>query len=284
MAMRITAIYYCILLILCSAGVLLINDHRSISFRAARNRLQSKISGSSFVSDRFSGTILDETGCTLSRKKYEIGRLSFLTAATAMGLLSGEAGIITWAFIFYISTEPLEHLGPFATPFGIVSQALKKRFTYRKDTEIYEAMAFLKNIVATGRNSQYSADFIIEQLAGYSDLLKPIYFKMLNLLRINRKEEAIDYFAREAGATKGRDFGRLLILMDEVNPRELEETLLSYQKNIKEVKLTRQKQQDELISDLLYLPVVMNVLLIFINFIYVSYFIEQKNMFGLLTY
>jgi hypothetical protein len=79
-----------------------------------------------------------------------------------------------------------------------------------------------------------------------------------------------------------RDFGRLLIQLDEISPRELEETLLSYRKNIREVKATRQKLQDEMMSDLLYLPVVINVLMIFVNFIYVAYFIEQKEMFGLL--
>jgi hypothetical protein len=32
------------------------------------------------------------------------------------------------------------------------------------------------------------------------------------------------------------------------------------------------------ISDLIYLPVVVNKLVIFINFIYVAYFIDQKEM------
>jgi len=40
---------------------------------------------------------------------------------------------------------------------------------------------------------------------------------------------------------------------------------------------TRQKKRDEMISDLIYFPVIMNVMLILINFIYVAYFIDQRD-------
>jgi len=55
------------------------------------------------------------------------------------------------------------------------------------------------------------------------------------------------------------------------------ETLTSYQKAIEQVRLTKQKKWDELISDLIYFPVIMNVMMILINFIYVAYFIDQRN-------
>ena len=55
------------------------------------------------------------------------------------------------------------------------------------------------------------------------------------------------------------------------------ETLTSYQKAIEQVRLTKQKKWDEMISDLVYFPVIMNVMLILINFIYVAYFIDQRD-------
>ncbi|MDD3169457.1 MAG: hypothetical protein PHC91_08380 [Eubacteriales bacterium] len=66
--------------------------------------------------------------------------------------------------------------------------------------------------------------------------------------------------------------------MGSVEPRELLETLLSYEKSMKAVRLTDQKRKDEVISDLIYFPVVINILVIFINFIYVAYFLDQREM------
>ena len=77
----------------------------------------------------------------------------------------------------------------------------------------------------------------------------------------------------------GKDFGRLLIQWDELDPGNLLETLLSHQKSIKERRITEMKKRDEMISDLIYLPAVVNVVLIFINFIYVGYFISQRDLF-----
>jgi hypothetical protein len=47
---------------------------------------------------------------------------------------------------------------------------------------------------------------------------------------------------------------------------------------MKEMRLTARKKKDELVSDLIYLPVVANILIVFLNFIFVAYFVEQKDM------
>ncbi len=278
----ITAAYYMILTIFFTAGFLLLRESECRRIFAFNERIIGLLQNDKCLRSRFSGTVFKDTAFMIDRKQYEIFRLSMLAAAAAAGIATGESTFLTVSIFVYAVTEPVEKAGRFITPFGRICMMLKKHAMHKMDEEIFEAIAFLKNIAASGKYGQAGSDHIIEQLAGCADLLKPIYFKMLNLLRINRKEEAIEYFALETGTRSGRDFGRLLMQLDEISPRELEETLLSYQKSIREVKITRQKQQDETVSDLLYLPVVMNVLLIFINFIYVSYFIEQKNMFGVL--
>jgi len=88
----------------------------------------------------------------------------------------------------------------------------------------------------------------------------------------------VQYFSAKVGTPISGDFARLLVQWDDIDPRELLETLLSHQKNIKEVRITTQKRRDEMISDLIYLPAVLNVMLIFINFIYVAYFIDQRDL------
>jgi hypothetical protein len=105
---------------------------------------------------------------------------------------------------------------------------------------------------------------------------------MLRLLRLNKKTDAISYFAEAVNTNAAKEYGRLLIQWDEIDPRELMETLISHQKNMNEVSLTLRKKRDETISDLIYLPVVVNLMIVFINFIYVAYFLDQKEMLTLL--
>ncbi len=112
--------------------------------------------------------------------------------------------------------------------------------------------------------------------------LAPVYAKTLQMLRQNQKVEAIEYFSIAAGTKISDDFIRLLMQWDDIEPEQLLETLLSHQKSVREARSTVRKRRDELISDLIYLPVVMNVMLVFINFIYIGYYIDQREMLTML--
>ncbi len=164
----------------------------------------------------------------------------------------------------------------------MVLDAAEERKQDKTDMEIYEAISFLRNITILGKGGTLSADAVLEQLILHRGSLSPVYAKTLRLLRQNQKEEAIAYFSDAAGTEISKDFARLLIQWDEIDPKQLLETLLSYQKKIRETRLTSQKLRDETVSDLIYLPVVINVMLVFINFIYVGYFIDQKEMLTIL--
>ncbi len=148
----------------------------------------------------------------------------------------------------------------------------------KMDREIFETITFLRNHASIAKGSNCSADSIIEKLSEYGGLLQPVFIRMLNLLRINQPKEAAALFSQKVGTPASRDFAALLIQWDRLEPGELLETLLSYEKGMKAARLTDQKRRDEVISELIYLPVVVNILIIFINFIYVAYFIGQKEM------
>lgn len=148
----------------------------------------------------------------------------------------------------------------------------------RMDREIFESITFLRNIATIEKSRSCSTDYVIEKLSEHDGLLQPVLIRMLNLLRINQTKEAAAFFSQKVGTPAGRDFARLLIQWDQMEPGELLETLLSYEKSVKAARLTEQKKRDEIISDLIYFPVVVNILVIFINFIYVAYFIDQKEM------
>jgi len=159
---------------------------------------------------------------------------------------------------------------------------LRKRRGERIDKEIYESISFLRNIIALGNGRRVGSDYIIEQLSHKEGILQPVYIRMLRFLRVGKLEEAVKSFSGEAFTPIALDFGDLLLKWDALDPLELTEILISHQKNIKEVKSTVQRKQDEIISECIYFPVVLNVFVIFINFIMVAYFMEQQLMFNLL--
>ena len=105
---------------------------------------------------------------------------------------------------------------------------------------------------------------------------------MLSRLRQNDPKGALDAFIDVAGDREGADIGRLLIQWDSLEPKEVTETLLSYQRHLAEIRYTLNRKTDELTSDLLYIPVVANVMIVFINFIFVGYFLEQQELFELI--
>ena len=47
-------------------------------------------------------------------------------------------------------------------------------------------------------------------------------------------------------------------------------------------RLTKQKRRDEMVSDLVYFPVVVNAMAVLMNFIYVAYFLQQKEALNVL--
>ena len=163
-----------------------------------------------------------------------------------------------------------------------IREWLKKRRGERIDKEIYESISFLRNIIALGDGRRVGADFVIEQLSHKDGILQPVYIRMLRFLRLGKLEEAVKAFSGEAYTNIGFEFGDLLLKWDALDPAELTEILISYQKSIKEAKGTAQRKRDEIVSEFIYFPVVLNVFLIFINFIVVGYFMEQKLMLRML--
>ena len=165
---------------------------------------------------------------------------------------------------------------------GVLKKIKKMRQEQAVDREIYEAISFMRNVISIESGRETNADFIIERLSKKEGILRETYIKMLSLLRLNKRNEAGKLLEERLNTASGREFAALLLRWDDIDPKELIEVLISHQKGIKVMQLTVQKRREESISDLLYLPVIVNVIFLFINFIYVAYFINQKEMLQLL--
>lgn len=146
------------------------------------------------------------------------------------------------------------------------------------ESEIYEGISYLRNLIVIERGAKMSTPWILEELADLQGVMQKHYLKLLHYVRVNHKEEGLSVFAKNMGTAIGADYGRLLLQWEEMDPNHWWETLRTYQTSIKEMKRTNQRKKDEILSDIIYLPVVINVMLVLINFIYVAYFIEQQKI------
>lgn len=160
----------------------------------------------------------------------------------------------------------------------LVEGVAEKRRLSQTDREIYEGISFLRNMLAIEAGRKLTTDMIVSELGKKEGVLQESYLKMLSLLRVNRRGEAQEFLRKSFGTSAGREFAALLLKWDQINPEELSEVLISHQKVIKEIQITKQKQRDEAISDLMYFPVIVNAVFIFVNFVYVGYFMSQKEV------
>jgi hypothetical protein len=274
-----TLLYYFVISIMIFSGYQIIAIGKSrLTLYSKPKELVNKLAFN--IKDR--RNILSNTGFTLSKNIYNIARLMGLIASLIVGYYFKNQFLIISSISLYIISIPIENIQNKTTIYGKLITLLRKSHSDKKDMEIYQSIALLRNMIKSNKFSKLSSDYMIEQLAVYSELLRNTYFKVLNLLRLNRKQEAIQLFSSEVRTKVSSDFGRLIIELENMENRELDEILISLQKNIREERITKLKKNDEIISDILYIPVVLNVLLIFINFLYIAYFINQKNVFSML--
>ncbi|MBQ8589573.1 MAG: hypothetical protein IJ486_03870 [Firmicutes bacterium] len=154
---------------------------------------------------------------------------------------------------------------------------VRQRKEEQAEKEIAQGISYLRNVVAMGRGEHMGTELMISELAASARYLRNVYYSMANYIRLGDTEAAIRVMEEQTEGPMAADYGRLLLQWEKLSPSLLMETLTSHQKAIEQVRMTKQKKRDEMISDLIYFPVIMNVMLILINFIYVAYFIDQRD-------
>ena len=155
--------------------------------------------------------------------------------------------------------------------------------------EIYSALSILRNHASAdegsggsvspgGSGACVTTDYILEQFAMAGGALKEAYTGTLRLLRTGRRRDAAEYFTKTADVDLARDFILLVLDWDAVSPQKLKQTVVAFQNALKETRTTELIRKNEVLSDLVYMPVVAGVLVVFVNFIYVAYLAEQQAL------
>lgn len=159
-----------------------------------------------------------------------------------------------------------------------VRRAQHRRRKEKLMKELADGLSYLKNITILGRGENISAGLMLEELSDFSPSLSKTYLSMARSLSLNEKNVAADLLYSEIGTEYAKDIGMFLASWEDIPQHELLNSIEAYLNVMREEQLTKQKSKDEMISDLVYFPVVINCMLVLLNFIYVSYFLEQESM------
>ena len=127
-----------------------------------------------------------------------------------------------------------------------------------------------------------SAQLLLEELSELSKDLGPVFLSMARCVQLFDKETAAQQLYDALPFSYAKDIGEFLAGWEDVPPSDLLNTVEVYRSALREDRLTRQKRRDEMISDLVYFPVVVNAMAVLLNFIYVAYFIQQRDALSIL--
>lgn len=259
------------------SGMFLVIFHKTdFQDNALVNGVKGKLNGSlkkMFMSKTAENNLLRGTNFYLDKELYSYLRVAITATIIVVAVLSKSIlGILFGIMLFYISA-PVEYTKRGKPTFWHkVLEKLKDVDRNRKDDEILESLALLKNIVVQQKDSPIGLSYILEKLAQNAEYTKTAYLKMINLLNLGKKEMAVEAFCREVDTQIGKELASLLIQFDELNTGELEQAVMLKQNFVKEKKKTRSNQKDQLVSVLVFAVVFTGLMIELFNFVYVAFF------------
>ncbi len=146
--------------------------------------------------------------------------------------------------------------------------------------ELIQSLYYLKNMVILGKGRSMSSELLMEELAEICEILKPAFQDMAHYLHIYDKESAAEVLNGYLNTGFSRDLGIVLAGWEDIPPDELLGTVEIYLDSLREDSRGKREKRDEIISELIYFPVVLNAMLVLTDFVFVAYFIEQQAMFN----
>ncbi len=164
-------------------------------------------------------------------------------------------------------------------PGSLVPALTRGRRRERMLQELSEALSYTRNIVILGGGGGISAQLLLEELSSVSRLLSRPFLDMAHYIHVNDRERAAAVLEAKLGEGYAADIGAFLAGWEDIAPEELLDTLEVYRSALREERLTGQLRRDELVSDLMYMPAVVNAMAVLLNFIYVAYFLTQREAF-----
>ena len=158
------------------------------------------------------------------------------------------------------------------------SKTLKRLKAEKVQNEVYEGLSIVRNLLSVPEEAGLTGDTVLAKLSERGGVLEPVYLRMLAALRLGKTAEAKAAACEYSELPLIREYVALLAEWDRTEREVLRDTIVTFQKSIRRSRETAARRRDEIISDLVYIPAILNVMLVLVNFVYVGYFLEQKEM------
>ena len=197
----------------------------------------------------------------------------FWTGAALVFTDSGKAG----RRIRALAGKGMDKAGS-SGPVKAIKTAAARRQKEKLRDELSECLSYTRNIAILGSRQRVSAGELLTALAGQAVLLKPVFLDMAHALNLNDRERAAGALYSVLREPFAKDIGGFLASWEDIEPEGMLQTLEVYRNMLREERITRIRKRDELLSDIIYFPVVLNCMVVLLNFLYVAYFLQQKEL------
>lgn len=227
--------------------------------------------------DVFSGS-----GASINKKQYNMMRYVVVILISAIYLIRGCSGSNIYysiACIFIISA-PREELCSVCTPFGYIIKYLKQSYRHKVDNEIYRAISQLKNISIMHMDKSMRADYIIAQIMKFTEITKPIFSRTLYIWHVDNERKACEYFRSAIGTELGGELANIIEKLDRLKPHELTQQLDLYQENARRVRSTYNLKKNEILSNIIFIPIIASAFVVLLNFVVITVFLDQVISMG----
>lgn len=165
------------------------------------------------------------------------------------------------------------------TPVAERIKEIRRRGSDRQlEQELSECLSYVKNMVALGRGASMSGELLMEELSAMTTGLSACFQDMARCLHVNDREGCAAALSEAIRKPYARDIGAFLAGWEDIAPEDLAVSIEIYRSAIRDERETALRKEDETVSDLIYFPVVANAMAVLLNFIYIAYFIQQKDM------
>lgn len=176
--------------------------------------------------------------------------------------------------IFFVLTIPVEKIFGFVSPFQKLLDLSQMRKRERYNEELYLSISQLKNSFIVRKDRPPSSQYVLEEVALYTNRIRPIFNRLLSYWMLGEREKAIEYFDKEIGTKEAKKISQVFLKLDDLNPVEMTEQLSAYQAIYRAERETKKKKKNELKSNILFVCVLASTLIIVTNYVVVGFFID----------
>lgn len=277
------ALYYSMILVMLYLAVYLLNEsikHRKKVHIKFKNHRFRKMKSEFIRKMNERDTLFLGTGLTISRYQYNTLRITILAVILLFQIMEAQYAsnvIIRYAAfgILVLITSPRMTFMNIKTPFARALELLHDRYRKKIDLELYNSISQLKNLAVVQKDRPMSADFLIEQLVRFTNKSKRVLMQTLSMMREGKDQEGIAFFKQTINSKLAIEFANILSKLDYLNPAELRGQLIILQSSFRNEKTTMKLAQQELLSNLIFLPIVAVAIVILLNFVVITVWLDS---------